>query len=263
MKQFFKIGEISRLYHIGPDSLRYYEKLGILTPKRDTNDYRMYSLDDLWRLNVIRDLRSLGFPMSKIQEYMQNRSVLTTTNLLKEELEIIDSHIRLLDELKNDVKERLDTLEESQQQPLNVITRKRFPLRHCHKNMKAFKTDEEMDLLTKQLLNKDKNNLYIIGNNRIGSFLPLDSAKKSCFNDYTGVFIIDKNGPDVIESGEYLSVSFHGNSQQYETFFPMLEEYALKNALTLSGPILEILWVDIHQASDPGEHITEIQIKCN
>ena len=34
MKEFFKIGEISKLYHIGTDSLRYYEELGILTPKR-------------------------------------------------------------------------------------------------------------------------------------------------------------------------------------------------------------------------------------
>lgn len=34
MKQFYKINEISKLYNIGPDSLRYYEKLGLLAPKR-------------------------------------------------------------------------------------------------------------------------------------------------------------------------------------------------------------------------------------
>lgn len=34
MEKYFKIGEISRMYHIGADSLRYYEKLGILRPKR-------------------------------------------------------------------------------------------------------------------------------------------------------------------------------------------------------------------------------------
>ena len=30
MKQYFKIGEISKLYQIGVDSLRYYEELGLL-----------------------------------------------------------------------------------------------------------------------------------------------------------------------------------------------------------------------------------------
>ena len=70
MKQFFKINEISKLYNIGPDSLRYYEKLGLLAPKRGKNNYRLYTLDDLWRLNIIRDLRRLGFPMEKIREYL-------------------------------------------------------------------------------------------------------------------------------------------------------------------------------------------------
>ncbi len=37
MKNYYKISEISKLYNIGPDSLRYYEQLGILKPKRDTN----------------------------------------------------------------------------------------------------------------------------------------------------------------------------------------------------------------------------------
>ena len=43
MKEYYKIGEISALYNIGADSLRYYEELGILKPKRDSNGYRMYS----------------------------------------------------------------------------------------------------------------------------------------------------------------------------------------------------------------------------
>ena len=78
MKQYYKIGEISKLYQIGPDSLRYYEELGILTPKRAENGYRMYGLHDLWRLNVIRDLRRLDFSMEQIGEYLKNRSVDTT-----------------------------------------------------------------------------------------------------------------------------------------------------------------------------------------
>lgn len=32
MKKFFKIGEISKLYGIGVDSIRYYEEIGIIKP---------------------------------------------------------------------------------------------------------------------------------------------------------------------------------------------------------------------------------------
>ena len=47
MEKYFKIGEISKLYHIGPDSLRYYEKIGILKPKRGENQYRLYRTEEI------------------------------------------------------------------------------------------------------------------------------------------------------------------------------------------------------------------------
>ena len=58
MKDYYKISEISKLYGIGVDSLRYYERLGLIHPKRDTNGYRLYHLKDIYKLNLIRDLRS-------------------------------------------------------------------------------------------------------------------------------------------------------------------------------------------------------------
>ena len=60
MKDYYKINEIARLYGIGPDSLRYYERLGLLSPRRDTNGYRLYNLNDMYKLTVIRDLAEAG-----------------------------------------------------------------------------------------------------------------------------------------------------------------------------------------------------------
>ena len=261
MKQFYKIGEISRLYQIGPDSLRYYEKLGLLSPRRGSNDYRMYGLDDLWRLNVIRDLRRLDFPMEKIQKYMNNRSIASTQELLNEELSVIDSHILALWQLKSDVARRLSTLEEAKSQPTGSVICKEFARRRCHTIRQSYHTDEEMDMLIKQLLNKDENNLYIIGNNRIGSLLPLSEAEQGNFQNYEGVFMIDENGDSELDSGKYLSVSYHGDSHQHKIYFPKLLDYAHKHNLSLKGPVLEILWVDIHQAEDVSEHITELQVR--
>ena len=73
MKNYYKIGEISKLYGIGADSLRYYEELGVLRPKRDQNGYRLYNLKDMYKLNIIRDLRILGFSMAQIKEYLDGQ----------------------------------------------------------------------------------------------------------------------------------------------------------------------------------------------
>lgn len=261
MKEYYKIGEISKLYHIGPDSLRYYEELGLLQPMRGENGYRMYGLTDLWRLNVIRDLRRLHFPMEKIQKYMNNRSIDSTQELLTEELSAIESQIESLEQLKENVSQRLSTLKDAQSQTVGTVIEKNFSARRCHIIKESFHTDEEMDMLIKQLLNRDKKHLYIIGNNRIGSLLPLKMAQEARYHEYEGVFIIDKAGDSTLTSGRYLSVSYHGDSHQHKTYFPKLADYASKHHLTFSGPVLELLWVDIHQAENVQEHITELQIR--
>ena len=82
MKNLYQIQEICRLYHIGADSLRYYEKIGLIQPQRSAGNYRLYSLSDIWRLNVIRDLLKLGFSTGQIKTYLDARSVATTRSLL-------------------------------------------------------------------------------------------------------------------------------------------------------------------------------------
>ena len=86
MKDYYKINEIARLYGIGVDSLRYYEKLGILKPRRDTNGYRLYNLKDMYKLNVIRDLRRLDFSMQQIVDLLEKPAAEVSTALTMLEL---------------------------------------------------------------------------------------------------------------------------------------------------------------------------------
>lgn len=53
-RKYYKTGELSKIYNLGRDSLKYYEKLGLLNPGRDTNSYRMYTIKDICNLNLIK-----------------------------------------------------------------------------------------------------------------------------------------------------------------------------------------------------------------
>ena len=110
MKDYYKIGEISKIYGIGRDSLMYYEDIGILKPFRDKNGYRMYKLSDIWRLNLIKELRSLNFPMKKIKEYLDDRNIESTKEILNTEISLIDEKIEELLSYKENIMKRLDTI---------------------------------------------------------------------------------------------------------------------------------------------------------
>ena len=260
MKQYFKIGEISKLYQISVDTLRYYEELGLLTPKRSENGYRLYRLNDIWRLNVIRDLRGLGFPMERIREYLNDRSIHTTEQLLQDELVAIRQKIAYLTKLQSNVQERLATIRKAEDQPLETVTEKWLPARSCHILHSGYQKDEEMDVLMKQLFNLSQDNLYIIGSNHIGSLLPAASAREGNYSSYEGVFLIAEDGPDTLPEGRYLSYSYRGSTAHNAEGIPKLLAYAGEHGLTAGPWFLELLWVDIHQSADPDEHITELQI---
>lgn len=262
MKHYYRIGEIAKLYNIGPDSLRYYEELGLLKPHRGENNYRMYHIHDLWRLNVIRDFRELGFPMERIKEYLNHRSLTSTKEILEEELKVINSRMESLEKLKSNIEDRLETLYDIQNQPLGVIEEKEIGDRRCYTIHSGYQMDVEMDMLMKQLLNKNRDKLYIIGNNRIGSVIPLKSAIQGEYRHYTEVFIIDKDGEDTIPGGIYLTLIYRGDCAQNARHMPAMLKYAQEHGLIPQNPFLELLLADVHQTETKEEHITELQIRC-
>lgn len=261
MEKYFKIGEISKMYHIGADSLRYYEKIGILNPKRGENQYRLYRTEDIWRLNVIRELRELGFSMEQIGVYLKDHTVSTTRMLLLDELRIIQKKKDELSRLQRNVKERVRMLAECDEKEMGKVQLCHLPKRYCHYIEEGYHRDEEMDVLIKQLLNKSPETLYIIGSNRIGSVIPKESAGSNRCREYSGVFIIDREGDNVIEGGDYLTLSYRGDCEQNYYFLPKLLDYARENGYRPASDVYEILWVDIHVSERVEEHITELQLR--
>lgn len=264
MERYFKIGELSRLYGIGTDSIRYYEELGLISPTRGDNGYRLYNIRDIWRMNVIRDLRSLGFSMDGIREYLTQHSVERTISLLQQEQEEIDRKMAQLKRMRASVSERLVALENTRTLSVGVVEQTYFPHRYCHEIHQAFTSDEEMDVLTKRLLNQIHNRLYIIGNTLSGGRLSQEGLRQGQYNHYSGVFIIDegnKQANSFLEAGDYLVLRYRGLTRQNSVYIPQLMAYAESHGLVFSGEVHELIHIDIHETGDTREHLTELQAR--
>jgi len=63
-----RIGEVAELAGVSVRTLHHYDRLGLLTPSmRSANGYRLYTEQDLERLQQILFYRELGFPLSDIR----------------------------------------------------------------------------------------------------------------------------------------------------------------------------------------------------
>lgn len=65
------VGTLAKRCGINKETVRYYEKIGLMPgPKRRESRYRYYDDDDLARLNFIVRTKELGFTLREIKELL-------------------------------------------------------------------------------------------------------------------------------------------------------------------------------------------------
>lgn len=67
-----KIGELAQRAEVNIDTVRYYERQGLLpVPQRLRSGYRQYEQDDVARLRFVRRAKALGFTLTEIRDLME------------------------------------------------------------------------------------------------------------------------------------------------------------------------------------------------
>lgn len=268
MKEYYKIGEISKIYDIGKDSLMYYEELGILKPIRNEHSYRLYSITDLWRLNLIKELREFNFSMKQIKEYIDNRDIQRTKDLFSEELDLVENKIKSLLEKREEVLSRIQTLEKDIDKTVfDKIELKMLEERKAIILNGDIRKDAEADFLIKKLHEKFEGRFNILGNNNIGSVFSLDRIKQGDYDYYKEVFcfIYDEEYKQYsnvsFEKALYLCYTYKGDYSKKVEVLDKLFKYIKNNNLKIKDDPIEIYKIDIHETAKKEEFITEIQIE--
>ncbi|WBS01298.1 MerR family transcriptional regulator [Pseudoduganella sp. SL102] len=108
-----KIGDIAQATGISRDTLRFYEKRGLLTARRSGNGYRDYPPEAVQWLTYIRTAQSLGFTLAEIEADLPlladpGGSPEAIRAALRTKLGEIDRRIEGLAALRADLAARLD-----------------------------------------------------------------------------------------------------------------------------------------------------------
>jgi DNA-binding transcriptional MerR regulator len=99
------VGEVSELAGVTVRALHHYDELGVLSPsERSDAGYRLYSHEDLLRLQEILVWRALGFSLAEIKSlldesgYDRGSALRRQRELVDEELERLGAVARALDQ---------------------------------------------------------------------------------------------------------------------------------------------------------------------
>lgn len=64
--EVWKVGELAKAAGVSPDTLRHYERKGLLRPQRLGNGYREYPQHALERVQMIRQALAVGFTLDEL-----------------------------------------------------------------------------------------------------------------------------------------------------------------------------------------------------
>lgn len=75
-KELMLIGEVADFFGISRKAMRLYEKKGIIKPVKvdDENGYRYYSAEQVQQLNVLLELKALGFSLDEIKRIIDGEA---------------------------------------------------------------------------------------------------------------------------------------------------------------------------------------------
>ena len=73
MKKIFSIGEAARAVHTTSETLRHYDRIGLVKPskKDEWTNYRYYTEQDIVRLNTVRALQLMDLPLQEIKKVLE------------------------------------------------------------------------------------------------------------------------------------------------------------------------------------------------
>ena len=106
-----KIGELSKTTGCSIQTIRYYEKEGLLsTPERTEGNYRLYGERALKELEFIKHCRSLDIPLTDVKRLMElknkpEESCASVNKLIAQQLALVNNRMRELKVLQAELQQ--------------------------------------------------------------------------------------------------------------------------------------------------------------
>lgn len=100
------IGQVSEQSGLPAKTIRYYEDVGLIAPKRGANGYRSFSDNDLHRLSFLGRARSLGFSIQECRDLLalyhdDGRASSDVRQIAKGHLQRVDQKIEELQHMRD------------------------------------------------------------------------------------------------------------------------------------------------------------------
>jgi DNA-binding transcriptional MerR regulator len=269
-ENLLSITELAKLRQVTSETLRYYDRIGLITPDYvdPQTRYRYYSIRQYEKLGTIKELRQLGMSIHDITDYFSGRNLRKSHQLLLHQLELLEEEIRKQQLLSEILRRKLHFLSEiSPPPPVDKVFCRAFPQRYMITFGEPAGGSREHAFAFTRLERYLDEVAPILASDRIGVYADWHLLEPS--DDYIPavpmIFVerdaIESEHKRTIPPGDYLCMNYRrGELERYHPSLARLHTYMAEHGWVLNGMIFQFYKIDVTLTSDPDETLMEIQV---
>lgn len=180
MREFYRIGEITALFGIPVETLRYYDAQGLIVPERiEPNGYRLYSSQQFERIATVLSLRHTDAAMRDIRALLGAATAGEALARLDAHAGELDAHLRDLERTRN----RLDATRAAMRAVENGDPPRIMDLPALHLISIPFRTaedvpDGELDIAETRHLQRQLDPAWVKGASVFSTLSTADLARR-------------------------------------------------------------------------------------
>ena len=156
----YTIGQFSKLLGLNAETLRHYERSGVLGSRRDPkNQYRMYAFEDILPVLSVRQQRSIGMSLADVEAVFNGMTLQQQLEWVEEKERSIDAEIERLTHVKDTFHRFYQRLERSGRSRAEnpVVVQEELPNAY---QLKIVSANGEQPLYQKDLIKKWIDEIY-------------------------------------------------------------------------------------------------------
>ncbi|UHA74789.1 MerR family transcriptional regulator [Paenibacillus sp. 481] len=270
MKRYFSIGEMSNLFNLPVQTLRYYDQIELLKAARVDEDsgYRYYTADQFVALDFIKVLKTLNTPLKEMKQFLSGPLKLEhVKDLLCKHEHTIEEQIRQLSTLKGQISKKRSEINCLQQCGNGIITPIELPERRIAVKRIEASSQAELEVMCYEAFGKlERETSYLTF--QPGSIVSRHKLMVDHIIQATHVFIMNPERLfsgyeyEVLPAGTYLSLVIEDTYMtSYERHYNEFKQYIVDEGISTVGDFIECCIMSLPTSDGSDTTLWELQIK--
>jgi DNA-binding transcriptional MerR regulator len=255
------IKDFSELTGLNESTLRYYDKIGLLSPQlRGENRYRYYSPLQTIKVDFIKVLTRVGVPLSIIRSMHKNRTPQSVLDLLIQQEQKLDAQLlelqtaySIIHTYRNNIKDGM--FAHDHDMSVRDLGEMRIVLGQINDFENSF---DFYDSFMKFCLMAHTNKIDL--HYPIGGYHEDMDAFLAAPSQPTRFFSLDPHGDGKRGAGQYLVAHHKGYYGEFGDIPQSMAAYARTNSLSFRGPVYVIYLLDEISLADHHDYLSQIVV---